>query len=210
MSGSLIQRLGDFDIRAFLWVNSNHTRMGDIFFRICSILGLFFVMGAIYTLLLLANFSGNDLHQVLALSILAFVFNGVLARLLKQAIRRSRPVRYFSRLELNSRIIPLDYIPSQVHLVGERLLHRSFPSGHSNTAFTTATLLVLLFGWPVAPIYLLAFLIAYSRVYSGAHWPLDTLGGALIGTLGTLLVNGIIREHLRTVLGWMDAVCQWF
>jgi membrane-associated phospholipid phosphatase len=64
----------------------------------------------------------------------------------------------------------------------------SFPSGHASVSFACATVI----GWraPVlaAPAFGLAAAIAWSRVYVGVHWPLDVLGGALLGLfMGTLI-----------------------
>jgi undecaprenyl-diphosphatase len=57
----------------------------------------------------------------------------------------------------------------------------SFPSGHAATSFACATTLALAFPRLAAPLYLLAAAIAYSRVYVGVHYPLDVLGGAVLG-----------------------------
>ena len=65
----------------------------------------------------------------------------------------------------------------------------SFPSGHSATAFACATVIAWASPRLAVPAFVLAALVAWSRVYVGVHWPLDVLGGALLGTLiGTLLV----------------------
>jgi membrane-associated phospholipid phosphatase len=57
----------------------------------------------------------------------------------------------------------------------------SFPSGHAATSFAAAT--VLSFAWPrwAPAFYLLALAIGFSRVYVGVHYPLDIVGGALLG-----------------------------
>ena len=57
----------------------------------------------------------------------------------------------------------------------------SFPSGHAATSFACATTLALAFPRLAVPLYLLAAAIAYSRVYVGVHYPLDVLGGAVLG-----------------------------
>ena len=75
----------------------------------------------------------------------------------------------------------------------------SFPSGHSATAFACAT--VIAWGSPrlAVPVFVLAALVAWSRVYVGVHWPLDVLGGAALGVLVAiaLLKLAASRPRLR-------------
>ncbi len=69
-----------------------------------------------------------------------------------------------------------------VRVLGELKLHNSLPSGHSIFAFMVAY--VLSYGrntyWKIA-FFAVASLVAYSRIYVGAHYPLDVATGALIG-----------------------------
>jgi undecaprenyl-diphosphatase len=57
----------------------------------------------------------------------------------------------------------------------------SFPSGHATTSFACATLLALAVPRLRVPLFVLAALISFSRVYVGVHYPLDVLAGALLG-----------------------------
>jgi membrane-associated phospholipid phosphatase len=59
----------------------------------------------------------------------------------------------------------------------------SFPSGHAATAFACATVLAWWDRRLAVPAFVMAALIAWSRVYVGVHWPLDVLGGAALGVL---------------------------
>jgi undecaprenyl-diphosphatase len=59
----------------------------------------------------------------------------------------------------------------------------SFPSGHSATAFACATVIAWASPRLAVPAFVLAALVAWSRVYVGVHWPLDVLGGAALGVL---------------------------
>ncbi|OGU67481.1 MAG: hypothetical protein A3H45_07305 [Ignavibacteria bacterium RIFCSPLOWO2_02_FULL_55_14] len=65
---------------------------------------------------------------------------------------------------------------------------KSFPSSHAVNSFAGA--IVLGFFFPRVLWYLLgyAFLVAYSRIYVGAHYPFDVLGGAALGTLGAMAI----------------------
>src|SRR3712207_5371569 len=58
----------------------------------------------------------------------------------------------------------------------------SFPSGHSASAFAFATGAALELPALAAPLHPLAAAVAYSRVYTGAHYPSDVLVGSALGT----------------------------
>ena len=66
----------------------------------------------------------------------------------------------------------------------------SFPSGHTSSAFATATALSLSTKkWYVAvPSYAYACAVGYSRMRLGAHFPSDVLGGMVLGVGSSLLV----------------------
>lgn len=61
---------------------------------------------------------------------------------------------------------------------------RSFPSGHTATAFTGAELVRMEYGWGWgAGAYAVATSVAVLRMYNGAHWLSDVVTGAGIGIL---------------------------
>ena len=100
--------------------------------------------------------------------------------LLREAIGRERPALRFPEPH------PLVHVPGSP----------SFPSGHAATSFACAATLAWL--TPLSPVvlYVVASLIAISRVYVGVHYPLDVVGGAALG-LGIATALRLLVEARR-------------
>jgi membrane-associated phospholipid phosphatase len=60
---------------------------------------------------------------------------------------------------------------------------KSFPSGHTSSAFALATSVSLAYPkwYVIAPAYVWAGTVAYSRMRLGMHYPSDVFAGAVIG-----------------------------
>lgn len=60
----------------------------------------------------------------------------------------------------------------------------SFPSGHTSAAFSTATSLSMAFPkwYVIAPSFVWASAVGYSRMSLGVHYPSDVLAGAIVGS----------------------------
>lgn len=57
----------------------------------------------------------------------------------------------------------------------------SFPSGHSASAFAFASGVGQAFPAAAVPLHAAAALVAYSRVHTGVHYPIDAITGAVLG-----------------------------
>lgn len=87
--------------------------------------------------------------------------------LLKNLVARQRPCWINDTVEMLI-AVPKDY---------------SFPSGHTMTAFAAAAILMYANKKFGIAAYILAALLAFSRLYLYVHFPTDVLAGAVIGTL---------------------------
>ena len=76
----------------------------------------------------------------------------------------------------------------------------SFPSGHTATSFAAATVLTALVPRGAPFFFVLAAAIAYSRLYVSVHYPLDVVGGAVIGVVTALLLLAIARRRSAGLL----------
>ncbi|MDQ8702581.1 phosphatase PAP2 family protein [Streptomyces sp. LHD-70] len=98
----------------------------------------------------------------------------------KGAVRRTRPV--------------LDAVPVIRHLPHQPLTS-SFPSGHSASAAAFAAGAALESrGWGavLAPV---AFSVAFSRIYTGVHYPSDVLVGSALGVTAAFAVRGLVPSR---------------
>jgi len=78
------------------------------------------------------------------------------------------------------------------------LTNASFPSDHTAAAFAMGYVVLRLFPWwpNIVVVYTMAALIGLSRVYLREHFPLDVLGGAV---LGTWVSHGLLPLFARLV-----------
>jgi undecaprenyl-diphosphatase len=95
--------------------------------------------------------------------------------MLKPVVARARPAPLQSALARELPMAPPTY---------------SFPSGH--TASSVGPAIAMTRMWPGGRVvwWALAALTAYSRIYLGHHYPLDVVGGAIVGALVALWVLG--------------------
>ncbi len=169
------------DITLFKIINTHHTPFFDCFFLLVSYLGNGWVMIPLFFVFILWKTPKSRRTRILVVAAVALSVSSVCNIALKQLIGRPRPSAYFVLPSPNTAIE--EGRSYGVHVVGKRFYDHSFPSGHANTAFAMASLAMIIIGRRFWPAFLVAIEVAYSRVYTGVHFPLDTLAGACLGSI---------------------------
>lgn len=113
----------------------------------------------------------------------AIVYAGIITQILKITLGRARP--YAGEGDPGS----------SLRFAGPTLKsgYDSMPSGHAATAFALATVLADRYPKYKTAFYMMATLVAISRVYEGVHWPSDVFFGAAIGVWSANSVMGRSR-----------------
>jgi len=111
----------------------------------------------------------------LATMLICYAFNDLI---IKGLIDRARPYETIPALTL------LTFVPGS----------SSFPSGHACSSFAASLILTKFLGKKGALFYILAVLIAISRIYVGAHYLSDVVVGSIVGTTGAFIVFLLARN----------------
>ncbi len=111
-------------------------------------------------------------------------------------------------VKLNNMIYfrPRPFAVMQVHLLFYEPTDSSFPSNPTTVGFAFAMAVWMINRKVGAVFFALATLFAFSRVYCGVHYPLDIVGGAVVGMVGGALVVTLGRGPLNPVVEWFIGV----
>jgi membrane-associated phospholipid phosphatase len=92
---------------------------------------------------------------------------------------------------------PLDLFDGNINVIYEKLYSNSFPSGHTELAFSLCTFMLIMVKkyWYLYIIF--AFTSGFYRIYTGSHFPSDVFVGALIGIFSAYVVVCLFRKHLK-------------
>jgi undecaprenyl-diphosphatase len=168
------------DSLSFLDINNSHSKvLNQLMILLTSYGREVFWPVAVILLFVLGGWTGKKTAVVIAISMIVLLPIGAIA---KEAVARPRPV-----------------IPKSDYLIGSDS-EFGFPSGHALIVSAGAAVALLLFNnTPKRLVVSLvlaieAALVCISRVYMGGHYPLDIIGGILLGVGVSLIFVGIDKS----------------
>lgn len=172
-----------FDFGILNWIYNNiHCDFLDFFMPLITALGdggIFFIL---VSLILIITKKYRKIGITMALAIFfGFIIGNLTLKLLFARIR------------------PYDINPNIILLV-DKLSDFSFPSGHTLVAFEFASVTGFYNKKMGIYAYILAFTIAFSRLYLYVHFPTDVICGAILGVIFGFLsfrIVGFIYKKYR-------------
>ena len=157
----------NIDIRLLRSINSEEILNSDKYFRFITNSDTYVIIGAPVILAGAGLIRDDDkmLRNAFVMAAASIVNAGV-TNALKYSINRERPFETYQDIFKKAK-------------AGSP----SFPSGHTSSAFATATLLSLSYPewYVIVPSFAYAGTVAYSRMHLGVHYPSDVAAGAFIG-----------------------------
>jgi membrane-associated phospholipid phosphatase len=158
----------NLDIKFLRAINSPEDLPSDSFFRFISDSEPYFIF-AVPAGMATAGYlkHDNSLVRNACTDLAALAVSGGITVILKYALDRERPFITYPDITKKS-----------------KASSPSFPSGHTSSAFATATSVSLSYPkwYIIVPSYAWAGTVGYSRMHLGVHYPSDVLAGALIGS----------------------------
>ncbi len=183
---SLMQGLIDTDHRLFKFINIDVKNkffdfiISNVSFYDDKGVNPSVIVIVLVTLIILRKEEKNKFWILLAFIICTVIVASTLNTFIKGFLDRPRPLAVFGEGNIN--------------IFYEVLHARSFPSGHTQFAFTVMTTMLLLIPkyWYI---YLtLAFATGFERIYAGCHFPIDVCCGALEGIIISYIMVKLFKK----------------
>lgn len=183
----MLEALKNTDASLFLYLNGMHCPACDAVMPYLTEFWMWIPLFAWWLWLLFKKYGKKVISVVLFLIVLIVVTDQG-ANVIKKSVKRYRPTHNLQ-------------IKDKVHVVNDyRGGEYGFVSNHAANVWGVAIFVFLLLR-PVKKVIVFSFFawalfICYTRIYLGVHYPLDLVGGALLGVVAGYLIAKMNRKVL--------------
>lgn len=184
---SIWQCIDGLDKQLFLLLNANHSPFWDSFMFWMSHKWIWLPLYFCFVFLIFYALQRFDYKLVIVIAMLIASTDMCCSLLLKPSFKRLRPCHQSE-------------LKTQIHTVGNCGGQYGFASSHAGNTFAIATFLYLWFrkNNRVKLLFVWAFVVSFSRIYLGVHFPLDVVVGALIGIIFATIAYKYCPKSLKT------------
>lgn len=179
----MIELLRQLDTNILMFIHDNI--QNAVFDKVMPVITFLGDKGLIWIIISLALLISKKYRKVGIMAFGALALSTILGEgLLKHLIHRERPF--------------VD-IPT-IHLIISKPLSFSFPSGHTISSFAVAGVLAKMIKKYSVPVFVLAFLIAFSRLYLFVHYPSDVFAGIILGLACSKIILSLPMDRIYNMV----------
>ena len=176
----MLEQLVELDISLLEWIHAHlHTELLNTVMPWFRNMFFWFPLYLFLLVYMLMNFRSRGWVWVVLFIFIIGICDNVSSKAIKYSVKRLRPCHTEVVQDNIELLIPCGGL-------------YSFTSSHATNHFGMAVFIILTLGrlFPAIrlPFFLWACLVGFAQVYVGVHYPLDILGGAIVGSVVAALI----------------------